>query len=897
MKRLLLTACIAMCLMPRMNAQVEPPTMGWSSWNTFAVNISEDIIKGQADAMVSQGLKDVGYLYINIDDGFQYGRLPSGKVRIHPTRFPRGLKPVSDYIHAKGLKAGIYSDAGDCTCGSIYNGDTRNTDVGFYGHEQTDADYYFKELEFDFIKVDYCGGNHAGLNEQEQYTAIHDAIVATGRNVRYNLCRWAYPGTWCHDISTSWRTTGDIYDGWASVKGIIDENLYLSAYCYDGCYNDMDMLEVGRSMTEEEDKTHFGMWCIMSSPLLIGCNMATLRERPLELLKNTELIALNQDPLGLQAYVVQHRGETYVLVKDILALHGLTRAVALYNPSDKEVQMTVSFSELDLAGKVKVRDLYSHQDLGEMEGALSTLVPPHATRIYKLEAERRLDRYSYEGETAFLHDYQEIYNNQSAETAIYERSSAASGGAYASWLGRRRSNSLEWKDVYVSEEGDYTAHFTTASKDKRTFSVVLNGEEQGSISVQTTDWQAFKDYDITLHLHAGSNSILLYNDSEWMPNIDRLTIEKAGENSVLNRQLEEATERLRAMNEDESLTERLHQNIEALLAKAEKEGLTDNELKSLLAEAQNLQTSVEQVLPVCKEYLFWRAYAEKNVAASLESTALTSFVSRINRSDSSFDKAYTLTAINNALSSLKTGITSYLKSATAMPKEGEHLDMTILIANYDFSSSDGWEGQPTYRSGCGEAFNKTFDIYQSLPNMRAGIYTVTCNALFRPKGNDGGTAYKSGTETIDALFYAGNQLVKVKSLYSEDWSEASQYGSVDNLNGYPHSMYAAGIRFAEGCYPNGVTCTLTDKGTLRFGLKCDTYRAESWCCFDNFALSYKALPDFYDGIRSASATLPTGGDTYDLQGRKLPSATLRRNSSTEQNGIVIQNGRKIAVKR
>ena len=108
--------------------------------------------------------------------------------------------------------------------------------------------------------------------------------------------------------------------------------------------------------------------------------------------------------------------------------------------------------------------------------------------------------------------------------------------------------------------------------------------------------------------------------------------------------------------------------------------------------------------------------------------------------------------------------------------------------------------------------------------MRVGIYTVTCNALFRPKGNDGGTAYKSGTENITALFYAGDQSVKVKSLYSEDWPEASGYGSVDNLNGYPHSMYAAGIRFAEGCYPNEVTCTLTDKGTLRFGLKCDTYK-------------------------------------------------------------------------
>lgn len=348
MKRILIAIIILLSSTHYINAQVETPTMGWSSWNTFSVNISEDIIKGQADALVSQGLKDVGYQYINIDDGFQYGRTAEGKVRIHPQRFPNGLRVVRDYIHSKGLKAGIYSDAGDCTCGSISNGDTRNTNVGFYGYEQIDADFYFKELEFDFIKVDYCGGNHAGLNEKEQYTAIHDAIVNTGKNVRYNLCRWAYPGTWCHDISTSWRTTGDIYNGWASVKGILDENLYMSAYCYGGCYNDMDMLEVGRSMTEEEDKTHFGMWCIMSSPLLIGCNMANIKEQALTLLKNRELIALNQDPLGLQAYVVQHHGETYILAKDILSLHGKTRAVAFYNPSDREVEMYLSFSEVDL---------------------------------------------------------------------------------------------------------------------------------------------------------------------------------------------------------------------------------------------------------------------------------------------------------------------------------------------------------------------------------------------------------------------------------------------------------------------------------------------------------------------------------------------------------------------
>ena len=301
------------------------PTMGWSSWNTFGVNINENTIKRQADAMVSKGLKDVGFDHINIDDGYFGGRdKTDGHLLIHSTRFPNGLKPVADYIHSKGLKAGIYSDAGRNTCGSMFNGDATGKGVGLYEHDQQDADYFFNDCGFDFIKVDFCGGSyyhnedHLVLDEQQRYTAIAQAIRNTGRtDVRMNACRWAYPGTWINNAAFSWRTTGDIYDGWESVKGIIAENLYLSAYCYDGHYNDMDMLEVGRSMTTEEDKTHFGMWCIMSSPLLIGCNLTNIKSTTLTLLKNKELIALNQDPLCLQAYLVAKTDGCYILVKDV----------------------------------------------------------------------------------------------------------------------------------------------------------------------------------------------------------------------------------------------------------------------------------------------------------------------------------------------------------------------------------------------------------------------------------------------------------------------------------------------------------------------------------------------------------------------------------------------------
>ena len=511
----------------------ETPTMGWSSWNTFGVNISEQIIKQQARAMVVQGFADVGYKYLNIDDGFFGGRnKQTGELLIHPTRFPNGLKPVADYIHAQGLKAGIYSDAGSNTCGNYYNGDVLSVDVGLYNYDQRDCDFYFLECGFDFIKVDFCGGDapqnsyRLSLDEKQRYTAIHQAMLKTGRkDLRLNVCRWNYPGTWVHDVATSWRMSQDINSSWGSIKDIIGQNLYLSAYCSEGHYNDMDMLEVGRTLSVEEDKTHFGMWCIMSSPLLIGCNMMTIKPVAKALLKNEELIALNQDPLALQAYVVQHKGETYVLVKDIIEAHGLIRAVALYNPSDSQQQMSIDFKDLELGGEVKVRDLFEHKDLEPMTGSLSATVPAHGTRIYRLEAEQRFDRTLYEGECAYLSQYQEIKNHQAEETAIYESNNAASGGMVAGWLGRKATNDLQWRNVYVSESGDYTMKLTYVSGENRSLTVQVNGEDVTTRTLNSGSWSTMKSVDVPISLNAGNNVVRVYTSKgNWMPSIDCMTL-------------------------------------------------------------------------------------------------------------------------------------------------------------------------------------------------------------------------------------------------------------------------------------------------------------------------------------------------------------------------------------
>lgn len=863
-------------------AQVAPPTMGWSSWNTFSVNISENIIKGQADAMVDQGLADVGYKYINIDDGFQGGRDENGKLKINPTRFPNGLKVVSDYIHSKGLKAGIYSDAGACTCGSLYNNDVLSTNVGFYGHDQQDADFYFKENEFDFIKVDYCGGDKLSLNEKDRYSAISQAIKNTGRDVRYNLCRWAYPGTWCHDISSSWRTTGDIYDGWASVKGILDENLYLSAYCYGGCYNDMDMLEVGRSMTAEEDKTHFGMWCIMSSPLLIGCNMETIKERPLTLLKNEDLIAINQDPLGLQAHVVQHQGETYVLVKDIMTLNGTTRAVALYNPSDNEALMTISFDDLDLGGIVKVRDLFEHKDLGEINGALSVLVPAHGTRIYRLDADKRLEQYLYEAETAYLSEYQEIYNNEAIGTAVYQGNSSASGGMSAGWLGSRATNDMQWRNVYSLEGGDYIMKISCATQENRSFTVQVNGTDVKTVTANTGAWGTFGVYEVPVHLDKGINVVRLYNGSAWMPNIDYMELHRQVGDDVTARRLQSACSRLKQTAAANNITPGFQSAISNLINASKAAGMTETQQADMTTQLTSMINNVVQALPLCNDYAVAKEYVNKNVAVSEASDALTTLNSKIESADNTFSTADTYTLISKALLNLNTAIKTYLRDATSMPKAGESFDMAALIVNPDFSTTSGWLGSPTYRSGCGEEFNKTFDMNQVIYSMKPGVYTIRVNALYRPAANDGGVAYKDGTEIIPAKFYVNTVEKPVQSLYSYDWQNASNYGHVDNDKGYANSMYAAGLCFEQGAYQNEIIYTLNAKGSLTIGLRCADYVNDCWCCFDNFTITYQPLP-IPDGIKTVLPTTMNDSASYDIQGRKV---------SANQKGIVISKGSK-----
>ena len=520
-----------------------PPLMGWSSWNTYGFQINDSVIKAQADAMVALGFNDCGYNHINIDDGFLGGRDANGKLLIHPTRFPNGLRPLVDYIHGKGLKAGIYSDAGSNTCASYWGvpKDTIGIGVGLYGHDAQDMELYFNELDFDFIKVDYCGADannnsdKLDLDVEARYKEIAAAIKATGcTDVTWNICRWAFPGTWACEVADSWRTTEDIYLGWESVKSIINQSLYLSAYTSPGHYNDMDMLEVGRGLTDEEDKTHFGIWCMMSSPLLIGCDLNDIKGNALELMQNKELIAVDQDALGLQAYVVKRENGGYVLVKDINEKYGYERVVAFYNPTNSALSMSIGFNELDLAGRVKVRDLFEKSDKGYYEGSYSVSVPAHGTRIYKLKAEQRLERTNYEAETAWLTCYQELKNNEVLGTAVYGEKSCCSGGVAVGWLGNRAENDLQWRNVYSREGGEYIVRVYFVTGDDRTIKLSVNGGEPVSYTGNSGGWSTVGSVDFNVELKAGENVVRLFNDAAYMPDIDCMLLVKKDGAEVSN---------------------------------------------------------------------------------------------------------------------------------------------------------------------------------------------------------------------------------------------------------------------------------------------------------------------------------------------------------------------------
>ncbi|WP_432066182.1 NPCBM/NEW2 domain-containing protein [Streptomyces sp. C10-9-1] len=360
------------------NSLARTPQMGFNNWNSTHCrpDFNEAMVKGMADLFVSQGLKKAGYTYINLDDCWALPRRDgNGDLVADPERFPSGIRALADYVHSKGLKFGIYSSAGTRTC-------DRNGFPGGLGYEQQDANLW-ASWGVDYLKYDNC--NSQGVDARTRYQAMGDALRATGRPILYSICDWgrSTPWAWARDVGNSWRTTGDISDNWQSMISIAHRNQALAAHAGPHAWNDPDMLEVGNGgMTDTEYRTHFSLWAQMAAPLLIGTDLRTATPATYEILKNTDVIAVDQDPLGRQGTVVSDSGGLVVMSKP---LADGSRSITLTNETDtpRTISTTAAAAGIGGARSYTVKDLWSKQ-VTTSRGAVSATVPSHGTAMFRV---------------------------------------------------------------------------------------------------------------------------------------------------------------------------------------------------------------------------------------------------------------------------------------------------------------------------------------------------------------------------------------------------------------------------------------------------------------------------------------------------------------------------------
>jgi hypothetical protein len=361
------------------------PPMGWASWNTFAAKISYSVIKGQADAMVASGLKAAGYQFVNIDEGWWQGKRDSaGNITIETSDWPGGMSAIADYIHGLGLKAGIYTDAGKDGCGYYYpTGRPAAPGSGSEGHYDQDF-LAFSQWGFDFVKVDWCGGDKEGLDAHTAYQGISDAIgkatAQTGRSMVLSVCNWGNqsPWNWAPTLSTMWRTSQDIiYYGdapdMARVLTNFDSAQHATAQS-PGHYNDPDMLIVGmQGFSGAQNRTHMALWAISGAPLLAGNQLDTMSSDTKAVLTNGEVIAIDQDALAKQGTKVADDAGKQVYSK-VLSGTG-RRAVLLLNRSTSTATVTVRFADIGLGATAAVRNVWAAMDLGNQTTSYAASVP------------------------------------------------------------------------------------------------------------------------------------------------------------------------------------------------------------------------------------------------------------------------------------------------------------------------------------------------------------------------------------------------------------------------------------------------------------------------------------------------------------------------------------------
>lgn len=361
------------------NGLARTPPMGWNSWNHFGCNVSEELIRETADAMAASGMRDAGYRYLVIDDCWEVARDAQGALVADSARFPHGIKALADYVHAKGLKFGIYTDAGTKTCQGR---------PGTYNHEEQDA-RTFAAWGVDYVKEDWC--NASGLVAKDQYIKFRDALAHSGRPIVLSICEWGsnQPWEWAPAIGNLWRTTDDISDDWNSMLSNLDQSAQHPTVAGPGAWNDPDMLEVGNGgMTDAEYRAHFSLWAIQAAPLIAGNDLRTMSDATRSILLNPEVIAVDQDSLGAQGILVwSGPPEIQVWAKP---MKDGSRAVALLNRSSQPAEIKVYFRRAGvMADSVSVRDLWAHAERGRFRGEYGVMVPGHDVAMLRLTPVKR----------------------------------------------------------------------------------------------------------------------------------------------------------------------------------------------------------------------------------------------------------------------------------------------------------------------------------------------------------------------------------------------------------------------------------------------------------------------------------------------------------------------------
>lgn len=373
------------------------PPMGWSSWNTFGTRINEQLIKGIADYMVSSGMRDAGYTYINLDDGWSTHKRDSitGDLVADPVKFPSGMKALADYVHSKGLKFGLYNCGGTMTCAKF---------PGSHGYEEQDARLY-ASWGVDYLKYDWCYSE--GFDVKESYKKMSQAMKDAGRPMIFSLCEWgnSKPWTWAKEVGHLWRISGDIgnvfdgikqYDTWHSlgVMRIVDIAADLYPYASPGAWNDPDMMEVGNGQTETQDKTHFSIWCMMAAPLMAGNDLTKMSDTTIRILTNKDAIAIDQDKMGWQGFRYSNVDSLQVWFKP---LENDEWAVCFVNRGNKTKDVNFDWKKENVvysvnqkalnAGKVEYElyDVWEKKSRGATKKKFSVKLEKHSSVMMRMK--------------------------------------------------------------------------------------------------------------------------------------------------------------------------------------------------------------------------------------------------------------------------------------------------------------------------------------------------------------------------------------------------------------------------------------------------------------------------------------------------------------------------------